>query len=75
MTLNSVRPVQERTTSFRSGLTVLGRPLTRLYDAITPVAASASMAGLKAASSYSCFTRGGSSDDEVSRVTSLLLAR
>jgi hypothetical protein len=37
-----------------------------------PVAASASIVGLNACSSYSCSTRGGTFDDVTSRRTSLL---
>ena len=54
---------------------MFGRPLTRLYEDITPVAASAAIAGLKACSSYSFSTRGRSSEEVVSRWASLLLAR
>lgn len=72
VTFSSFWSVQLRTVSSRSGLTVAGRPLTRLYDVITPVAASAAIAGRKAASSYSFSTRGRRSDDVVARSTSLL---
>ncbi len=75
VTLSRSLVVQERTAVFRAGFTVLGRPLTRLYEAMTPVAASAAMAGLNAAWSYSRSTRGRRLEEVVSRCTSLLLAR
>src|SRR5665647_2957918 len=75
LTLKRVWCVQDRTAALRSGLTVWGLPLTRLYDAITPVAAPAAMAGLDAISSYSGSTRGDRFDEVVARFTSLLFAR
>ncbi len=41
-----------------SGLTCAGRPLTRLYDGMTPVAAPASIGARNGGRSYSCSTRG-----------------
>ncbi len=64
----------DRTVSLSSGDTWVGRPLIRLYDAITPVAARAVSAGWNALYSYSCRTRGRTLADTRLRSASTLYA-
>ncbi len=72
---NSSCPVgaaQRRSSASISGLTWQGRPLTRLYAGITPVAEPEAMAVRKAARSYSCRTRGRRPEEVTQRSSSLL---
>jgi hypothetical protein len=71
-TTSTSSPVQVRSWSASSGLRWVGRPLTKLYDAITATAAPAAIGSRKAGSSYSCSTRGGRSLEVRCRPVSLL---